>query len=179
MTNIWELITVGLACFFLSLQPNSERTHSTFMKNIITMVIPGVMVQVLSVGAIFLITAINPMVLPMDAAVTMAVITFTAISFATVLLISIPFDAYRGVLCAGLGIMVVLFFIIDCYWYTPGHISEKNPTGSFFSLNYVAFDNGPWWILLIIMFVAIPAYVGLMVLAKYINKKIDIKEFEK
>ena len=179
MTNIWELITVGLACFFLSLQPNSERTHSTFMKNIITMVLPGVLVQSLSVGVIFTISAINPMLLPMDAAITMAVITFTAISFITIILISIPFDVYRAVLSVGLGIMVVLLFIIDCFWFAPNNISEKNPTGSFFSLNYTAFDNGPWWILLIVMFIAVPAYVGLMILARYINKKIDIKEFEK
>lgn len=175
MTNIWELITVGLACFFLSLQPNSERTHSTFMKNIITMVGPGVLIQDVSVGVIFLISAVSPTTLPLNAAITMAVLTFTAISFITIITISIPFDVYRAVLSIGLGIMVVLFFVIDAYWFAPNNISEKNPTGSFFSLDYDAFRGGPWWILLIVLAIAIPAYFGAIILARYINKRLSEK----
>ena len=169
MTNIWELITVGLACFFLSLQPNSERTHSTFMKNILTMVLPGVLVQVLSVGIIFIISAANPMLLDLNTATTMAVIVFTAISFITIITISIPFDVYRSVLCVGLGILVGLFFVIDSVWYAPNH-------GSFFSLDYDAFVGGPWWIMVVILGIAIPAYFGTIVLGRYLNNNFNKKE---
>lgn len=170
MTNIWELITVGLACFFLSLQPNSERTSSTFMKNIVKMVLPGVLVQVISVGTIFLISSVNP-ALPFNSAITMAVITFTSISFITIVMVSIPFDVYRVVLSIALGILVISFFIIDCFWYAPGHISEANPTGSFFSLDYDALSGDLWWVLIVVLAVAIPAYFGLVFLARYLNKK--------
>lgn len=178
MTNVWELLTVGLACFFLSLQPNDEKTESTFMKNILTLVIPGLLVQVLSVSVIFLICAINPFLLPKDAAITMAVLTFTAISFMTVIFVSMPFDIYRTVLCVGIGILVSAFFIIDSLWYAPGHISEKNPTGSFFSLNYQMFADNKWWILIIILVLAFAAYYGLIALSRYINKRLSTRRFK-
>ena len=71
--------------------------------------------------------------------------------------------------------MVILFFVIDAHWFAPNNISEKNPTGSFFSLDYDAFRSGPWWILLVVLAIAIPAYFGATILARYINKRLSEK----
>ena len=173
MTNIWELVTVGIACFFLSLQPNSEKTQSTFMKNILTMVFPGILIQILCMIAIFSITLANPFFFPLDAAITTSVITFTTISFVTIVLISIPFDIYRTVLSIVVGFLVVAMFLIDCLLYAPSHISDKNPTGSFFSLNYDALNIDNWWILVIVIALAVPLYYGASILGRKLQSFID------
>lgn len=173
MTNIWELVTVGIACFFLSLQPNSEKTESTFMKNILKMVFPGFLIQMLCMIAIFSVTLIDPIFFPFDAAVTTSVITFTVISFVTIILISIPFDVYRTVLSIVVGFLVVAMFLIDCFLYAPSHISEKNPTGSFFSLKYDALTGDNWWILVVVIALAVPLYYGASLLGKKLQNYID------
>lgn len=173
MTNIWELVTVGIACFFLSLQPNSEKTESTFMKNILKMVFPGFLIQILCMIAIFSTTLIDPIFFPFEAAVTTSVITFTVISFVTIILISIPFDVYRTVLSIVVGFLVVAMFLIDCFLYAPSHISEKNPTGSFFSLNYDALTSDNWWILVVVIALAVPLYYGASLLGKKLQNYID------
>ncbi|MCR5332705.1 MAG: HAD-IC family P-type ATPase [Bacilli bacterium] len=179
MTNIWELITVGIACFFLSLQPNSEKTESTFMKNILTMVFPGLLTQMLAMVIIFSITWINPVFLPRETATTMAVISFTAISFMTIVFISMPFDVYRSVLCGAVGFLVVAFFLIDCFLYAPHNISDKNPTGSFFSLSYHSINNSNWYVLVLTIALVLPLYYGAMVLGRFLNKHAEEKRMKK
>ena len=176
MTNIWELLTVGVACFFLSLQPNSEKTESTFMKNILTMVLPGLIVQIIAMLVIFNVSFADPLFLPRETAIMMSVIIFTAISFMTIVIISIPFDIYRTVLCVVVGLLVTSFFLIDCFLYAPNAVSQKNPTGSFFSLDYNSFDDDNWWLLPVVLVVAGPAYYGFEVLARYLNKRIEEKK---
>lgn len=100
---IWEFFTIGVASFFLSLQPNSTKIKGTFMSNVVKKALPGSIVMVLAVFSFFVmrnIETIQPGSLRVSdyAAITMSVLTMTFISFVVLFRTSLPFDWYRGIL---------------------------------------------------------------------------------
>lgn len=173
---IWELLTIGFASFFLSLQPNDERIKNSFFANIITKSLPGAIIQIIFTMVYFIISAINPSFLPFNTAVTMAIITFTSISFITLLIISWPFDAYRKVLSIGIGIIMVGFFIIDRFCVYNTSITATPNNSGFFNIDYNTLANSNWWIIFIVIALAIPAYIFMSKLALYIQNKFFNKE---
>ena len=88
---IWEFFTIGVASFFLSLQPNSTKIKGTFMSNVVKKALPGSIVMVLAVFSFFVmrnIETIQPGSLRVSdyAAITMSVLTMTFISFVVLFL---------------------------------------------------------------------------------------------
>ncbi len=113
---IWEFFTIGVASFFLSLQPNSTKIKGTFMSNVVKKALPGSIVMVLAVFAFFVmrnIETIQPGSLRVNeyAAITMSVLTMIFISFVVLFRTSLPLDWYRGTLFFVLlvGAIVVMF----------------------------------------------------------------------
>ena len=100
---IWEFFTIGVASFFLSLQPNSTKIKGTFMSNVVKKALPGSIVMVLAVFSFFImrnIETIQPGSLRVTeyAAITMSVITMIFLSFVVLFRTSLPLDWYRGIL---------------------------------------------------------------------------------
>lgn len=100
---IWEFFTIGVASFFLSLQPNSMKIKGTFMSNVVKKALPGSIVMVIAVFSFFVmrnIETIQPGSLRVSdyAVITMSVLTMIFISFVVLLRTSFPLDLYRGIL---------------------------------------------------------------------------------
>ena len=168
---IWELLTIGLASFFLSLQPNEERIENKFFDNIITMSLPGGMIQFITSLILFCISWCNPAFLPFETATSIAVITFSIISLYTLLIICWPYDIYRKVLVVATSILIFLFFIIDYFAiYNPALGHE-----SFFAIEYNSINNENWYVLLLSALLPIPSYIGLTFLAQFVQNKIVLK----
>lgn len=163
---IWELLTIGFTSFFLSLQPSSERIKNTFFGNIVSKSIPGAIIQIICVLVLFSINTLSPDFIDYETTKTLAVITFTIISFYTLIIICRPFDKYRLVLTIAIGLLIVLFFIIDRF------LLEE----SFFGLNYKLINSSNWWLLLIILVLALPLYFLIDFLIKKLQNKLNIKE---
>lgn len=163
---IWELLTIGFTSFFLSLQPNDEQIKNTFFANIVQKSIPGAIVQLFFTLLLFVINFVSPEFLDYDTTKTLAVVSFTLISFITLVVISIPFDKYRLVLSIAIAILIGILFAIDYFVMKP----------SFFGINYSLINETNWWLLPIIILLAIPMYFCLDYLAKKIVNNFLIKK---
>ena len=163
---IWELLTIGFASFFLSLQPNEERIQNKFFDNIMNKSLLGGIVQSIACLIIFIISWANPDFLSLETATTLCVITFTLISFVTLLIISWPFDIYRRLLSVTIAILMSAFFLIDYFAFKPK---------SFFNIQYELITVNNWYILVIVLIIAIILYIFLTIFVNKLQNKINEK----
>lgn len=172
---IWELLTIGFASFFLSLQPNEEKIENKFFDNIMTMSLPGGIIQYVTALCLFIVSWANPTLLSFEAATSISVITFTIISFFTLLIICWPYDIYRRVLVVAIALLVSIFFLIDYFAiYDPTNNRE-----SFFAIEYNSINSNNWYVLLLSVVLPIPSYIGLTFLAQAIQNKIILRRKQK
>ena len=126
-------MAIGIAAFFLALQPSNERLKGSFIQNILIRAVPAGLAEVFA--------AIIPMILYklwpasysyetdpnmlFEIAVTLAAMNFTAVSFLVLFRVCLPLDRYRttvfaSVVAVGVGIFVADFFLrgklLDLCW---------------------------------------------------------------
>lgn len=166
---LWELLTIGLASFFLSLQPNNERIKRSFLYNIITKTIPGAFVQIVFVGIIYLIQLCDSSFMGKDLAITMSFFVFTFISYLTLIIISRPYDKYRVALSIGIGLLIVILIMVDRFAIYPSG-------DSFFKIEYSLINESNWWVLFLELVLSIPFYFFVDFLMKKIQKYIVLKK---
>jgi len=56
---IWEIAAYGMPAFFLALEPNNERVEGNFFRNVLSRVIPGALLIILPVAAIYIMKYID------------------------------------------------------------------------------------------------------------------------
>ncbi len=154
---VWELLTIGIASLFLSLQPNNEKIKSAFLANILTRSVPAAITQVLACSIFFIAAfATNEQFINFQTAITMSVLAFSVGSFIILFRICMPFDIYRGALFAALLLIGGILFVIDIFVFYP----NLKGTG-FFQINYNLINGTNWWLLITVMFTSIFVYLGL------------------
>lgn len=108
---IWEVATIGVASFFLSMQPNYNKVKGDFHSNVTRKSVPAAVVMVLLVLSFYLMYFFerdypgSTGVLTKEVATTLAVLTMNIFSFIILFRISWPFNLYRGILY---GVILVL-----------------------------------------------------------------------
>lgn len=101
---IWELSSIGIASFFLALEPNAERLKGTFLKNIFKMSIPAALTSIVGVIIVFGLYHLQKYevmytgIYFKDTAVVMSAIIFTIIANAVLFKICQPFNKYRTII---------------------------------------------------------------------------------
>ncbi|HNX16006.1 MAG TPA: HAD-IC family P-type ATPase [Bacilli bacterium] len=123
---VWEIISIGIAAFFLSLQKSQGTIQGSFMKNILKKAIPAAISIIVPVSAVYLclvlqmngiFTGVRPdyiagEYLPTStSANTMCVLIYTLMSFVTLYKVCSPFDKYRKTVFIALSIIAALFLI--------------------------------------------------------------------
>lgn len=93
---IWEIVSIGFGGFFLALQPASKKIDRSFIGNVLRRSIPGGIVQVITIGIVYLIHVLLPDLMSFAAATTACVFLFSAISLLSLFLICMPLDLYRS-----------------------------------------------------------------------------------
>jgi len=93
---VLEFLPIGMAAFFLALQPNSKPIKENFGKQIFMDSIPGAIAMFGSVFACMIMQYKN--VLTVDEALTLSVLSINSSAFITLLMICIPFNLFRGIL---------------------------------------------------------------------------------
>ena len=164
---VWELLTIGLASFFLAFQPNNERLKNTFNQNILKNSVPGAAIQILVAVILLTIHWNNRDFVDLETMITMTVMVFSFTSYIVLLTICFPFDIYRGALSIGILIMMVLLFIIDKFAYMPA--AGK----SFFDITYETINPNNWWIMLVIAAGTIAVYLGAVNVIDIYMKKLE------
>lgn len=100
---MWELFLIGLSSFFLALEPNRELIKGRFISNILKKAFPAAITMIISVVAIFLMYYFQNQqimytgIYTPEAAISMAVLSFTTIAIVVLLKICLPFDKYRAI----------------------------------------------------------------------------------
>ena len=161
---VWELVTIGIGSLFLSLQPNNEKLSKSFLANILTRSVPAGLTQILISIVPFIIFYVtngsgSPFI-SYDAAVVIAVCTFSVGSFVVFFRICMPFDKYRRLLFIVLVIFGTLLVIGDRFLIYP----NISGTG-FFRVDYLLIDGSNWWLLLILIVASVPLYMGIETLS--------------
>lgn len=101
---IWELSSIGIASFFLALEPNAERLKGTFLKNIFKMSIPAALTSIVGVIIVFGLYHLQKYevmytgIYFKDTAVVMSAIIFTIIANAVLFKICQSFNKYRTII---------------------------------------------------------------------------------
>lgn len=92
---IWEVLSIGGAAFFISLQPNRERLTGSFLSNILRNAIPAGIAEITTVAVFYIAHLISPTFMSSDMAHVFSVIAFSAVSFVILFRICLPLDKYR------------------------------------------------------------------------------------
>lgn len=114
---VWEMLAIGLASFFMAIQPNKKRISGNFVTNVIQKALPGGIAITLGVSAYFVFR--NQGILDFDipeggtkiAAETCSCILMYVMSYVVLLRVCLPFNKYRGILfasCVSLGVLAIL-----------------------------------------------------------------------
>ncbi len=114
---VWEMLAIGLASFFMAIQPNKKRISGNFVTNVIQKALPGGIAITLGVSAYFVFR--NQGMLDFGipegetkiAAETCSCILMYVMSYVVLLRVCLPFNKYRGILfasCVSLGVLAIL-----------------------------------------------------------------------
>lgn len=143
----WEVLTIGLAPFFIALEPNKERIKGGFIRNIIEEAIPGALTQIILSLAILSASYINTGAFPLDGVKAMAVIMMSVMSIVILLHVCMPLNKYRSAVLIGTVLLMAALFLIDAL--TPVVILD---------INYQAINTSVALLGLIIFVVLVPSY---------------------
>lgn len=112
----WEVLTIGIAPFFIALEPNKERIKGGFIRNIVEEAIPGAITQIILALAIMSASYINPTAFPIEGVTAVAVIGLSLMSIVILLHVCMPLNTYRSVVLIGTTVLMAGLFAIDAYF---------------------------------------------------------------
>ena len=143
----WEIVTIGIAAFFLALQPNREKINGNFLKNIFSKALPAgicatsmVIIffvlyllgkeKLLYTGLNFSMIEVNGVMVDvaLRQTIAMCVISFSLFSFVSLFRIILPPNKYRFGVFVGAFIMVASIFAIDIIWNINTRNLQGGPT---------------------------------------------------
>ena len=159
---VWELASIGLASFFLALEPNAERLKGTFLTNIFKMSIPAAITSITGVITIFGLYHLqkyNVMytgIYDQDAAVVMCALVFTVIASAVLFNICRPFSKYR-----------IIIFSVSVFLTVSGLTAAAllsyfaKPSFNIFHLNFTAMNPINYFVVGIITLSLLTLYLSI------------------
>ena len=115
---LWEILSLGVPAFFLSMQPNKERVQGTFIKNVVRRSVPAGLTLVIAAFALHIlknfvemsggiVSNTSPQM------ITMTVITLTFLSFVALFRNAMPMNKYRLVLFITLALVAGFLIVAD------------------------------------------------------------------
>ena len=158
---LWELLTIGIGSFFLSIQPNEERLRSSFIVNILKRTLPAALIQILIPSIFFIINLSNPDALNSnglgyDAAITLGILGFSFGSLVVFVRTCYPFDKYRLGLVIAILCIFAIMIIIDKFVIYDNSLIKTGDSRSIFTIEYDLVSKDNWWILLLVCLLSIP-----------------------
>lgn len=118
---VWEIATIGVAAFFLAMQPNYAKVKGTFMSNVILRAFPAAIVMILQVLAFFAMYAFEGVyhgttdVVYKQTAVVMSFLTMDFFSFVILFRVCFPFNRYRVILFSTLFVLASGVVALSAY----------------------------------------------------------------
>ena len=125
---IWEMLAIGLASFFLALQPNNKRIKGDFVGNVVQKALPGGIVIKLAVSTFFIFESFGTNGLfgfgmteseivanriHSSASITCSSITMYVIAFIVLLRVSLPMNRYRAIVYSSTVFLAILAIVLS------------------------------------------------------------------
>lgn len=115
---LWEILSLGIPAFFLSMQPNKERVQGTFIKNVVRRSVPAGLTLVAATFTLFILKNFMEMAGEnvsdtSSQMITMAVVTVTFLSFVALFRNSMPMNKYRIILFVILSLVAGFLIVAD------------------------------------------------------------------
>lgn len=156
----WEILTIGLAPFFIALEPNKERIKGNFIRNIIEEALPGALTQIILSLAILSASYINEAAFPLDGIKAMAVIMMSVMSIVILLHVCMPLNKYRSIVLIGTSTLMAVLFGLDAF-----------AKANILDIKYSAINNSCLLLGIIIFIALIPLYFLIGYLFSILHKK--------
>ena len=167
---LWEIVTSGMAAFFLALERNSEKIEGKFLANVFKKAIPAASILLGSVLLIFLFYllqkngATNLGIYSNNTAVAMSVITFSILGTVCLYKVCSPLNKYRSiVLICSASVNVVALIVTAIVSYAT------NKTEPVLQIPYLDLSGPAFLVTMIIIVVFASLYL-------FVYRIIDIKK---
>lgn len=170
---IWETFAIGIASFFLALQPNKNRIKGGFVDNVLLRALPGGITIVLATSVALLSYYLPNLsgVSNENIQITVAVLVMSLLSFVVLFRVCWPFNTYRIILFLAMAILASGAVLLATYLWVYQPIELPNIFEIFIEqMNFRAILTT-----LIIVVVAIPIY---FLLDRLFNKLIIKKHLK-
>lgn len=120
---VWECFSVGVAAFFLALQPSNDRLKGSFLRNIVFRSVPAGIAEALSALIPLFVVILEPSWFTYltdsqgiyQLAITMAVFSFTLLSLVILFRVCLPLTRYRAIVVAGAFVCSIIAFVLDYF----------------------------------------------------------------
>ena len=169
---VWEVLAIGIAAFFLALQPSNERLKGSFRANIVSKAFPSALSNVISALVPFVVFLFAPGLLSetgdvnvaFSTATTVSVLVFTINSFVILFATCLPKDKYRLIVFSGVLVVGVAVMAID--------FGVKNPAGigPLLAINWMGLTPHCLWVLPISIALFVALFIGTNAFVRYIMK---------
>lgn len=187
---IWELISIGIASFFLALQPNKEQIKGKFLNNIFYKAIPAGIAALSIVVILFafyflgkeklLYTGLNfneviiegkTVDIALRQTISISVLCFSLFSFVCLFRIILPPNKYRFLVYLGMIILLVGLLTIDVLWNIKTRDLVGGPT-NILKIDYQYLNMNNYIVGIIILVIISTIYI----ISNYIVSTIRRKE---
>lgn len=175
--QLWSLINIGLAAFFLALENNNEKISGSFLKSVFRKAIPGAIAVLVPVGLMYLAYAFHHYNImytgvfsPQNAA-TMSVISFTVVGLAILAKICLPFNKYRGLVFGGATLLEAGLLV------GAGFVSYKvGVKESIIAIDFPSLTLVNWLAIVIIVILTISIYlIASYIVEVFKGEHLDVK----
>jgi len=123
----WEIISIGIAAFFLALEPNNERLKGNFLNNIFKKAFPAACMMIASVLIIFglywlqNLNGFDCQIKSFETATSIACLSFNALSLVVLFKVCSPFNRFRRRVMIGISVMVFAVLLYSCVMTYMGY----------------------------------------------------------
>ena len=146
---VWEVLAIGIAAFFLALQPSNERLSGSFGANIASKAFPSALSNVISALVPFIVFLFGPGLLSdigdintaFSMATTISVLTFTINSFVILFATCLPKNRYRLIVFGG------VFVLGAAVLFTDFGAKNELGVGPLLAINWIGLTPHCLWIL--------------------------------
>ncbi len=168
---VWEIFAIGMASFFLALEPNNERLKGSMMGNIALKALPSGIAEAACVLGAYILSAAAPSLIvehPENlggATIALAVISFTMFAYVTLFRICMPLHRYRRFVFIGSLAFGIAAFLIDFF------VRDPRGRGILLQIQWGGFAKTFFPMVLAIVAFAIGIYVFVTWLIGYIQRR--------
>lgn len=163
----WELVSIGIASFFLALEPNNERIKGSFVKNITRGALPGGIIISLTIIGYYLFSSLTGFTNNPDIDRTIATYVISVSSIVVLFGVCFPFNLYRSLVFGGATILVFILFMWSIYSIPELNFLEIYP---FDAPRYLE-DAGHIWAIFILILISCAVMLAEFFLSKYIRNR--------